>query len=471
MGIFARLAESLQRKRPRDEGTPLALRRNPIYPLNLGEQFIRIGGALTPATVSAIIRDADSGYMYRLVDLANEARQKDCHLQALLSTREIAVSSLNWSITPAIPHEGYVPTDRDREVAFFIESALKNADGDGERVRSFNDVLSHLAGAIYFGYAVSEINYEMSNGMIVPSGFVPISPRRFRFKWDDGTLLWWDQISGSATGTNLMTSYPDKFIQHQPRVTGDVAAREGLVRVLMWAALFRNWAQADWLKLAELAYKPWRIGKYKSTASTKDIDDMVSALEQLTTNGVATFSDRADIQIEWPERGRGGKPEHHDLCEWLGMEMSKCVLGQTMTVEQGERGARSLGEVHDRVRKDLREGDAVAMASTIRRDVIEPLVRLNYGPEQMVPEFNFVTEDTVDLGALSRAVEGFVRAGLDIPQWWVRNEAGIADPEEGDDLLRGQEFIANEGQSDSITDDPSAGEGRTDDGEGTIDDE
>lgn len=441
----------------------MALRRNPMYPLTLGQQFIRIGGGLSPQTVSGIIREADSGYLYQLVDLANEARQKDCHLQALLSTREIAVSSLSWSITPAVPYEGYVPTDKDREVAFFVESALKNADGDGERSRSFNDMLSHLAGAIYFGYAVAEVNYELSNGNIVPSGFTPVSPRRFRFSWDDGVLLWWDQFGTPTDGVNLMDSYPDKFVQHQPRVTGDVAAREGLVRVLMWAALFRNWAQSDWMKLAELAYKPWRIGKYKSTASTKDIEDMVSALEQLTTNGVATFSDRADIEIIWPERGRGGKPEHHDLCEWLGMEMSKCVLGQTMTVEQGERGARSLGEVHDRVRKDIREGDAVAMASTIRRDIVAPLVRLNYGSEQQVPEFEFITEDVVDVGALSRAVEGFVRAGLDIPQWWVRDKAGIADPEEGDELLRGQEFIAYEGQSDTVTDEPEAGEGTVDD--------
>jgi len=160
--------------------------------------------------VSSIIREADSGYVYQLVDLANEARQKDCHLQALLNTREIAVSSLNWAITPAIPHEGYVPTDRDREVAFFVESALKGADGNGERSRSFTDLLTHLAGGIYFGYAVSEVNYELSDGYVVPSGFTPVSPRRFRFSWGDGELLWWDQFGTPVDGVNLMTRYPDK---------------------------------------------------------------------------------------------------------------------------------------------------------------------------------------------------------------------------------------------------------------------
>ena len=190
---------------------------------------------------------------------------------------------------------------------------------------------------------------------------------------------------------------------------------------------------------------------------------MIDALERLTSNGVATFSDRADVQIEWPERGRGGKPEHHDLSEFLGMEMSKCVLGQTLTVEQGERGARSLGEVHDRVRKDIRENDSVALAATVRRSLIEPLVRLNYGADQQVPWFEFVTEDAVDLGALSRAIEGLVRAGLDIPQWWVRNRAGISDPEESDALLRGQDFISSEGQE-SNADEPGPG---SDSGEGT----
>jgi phage gp29-like protein len=426
----------------------------------LSEQYLRIGGGLTPRQVSAIMREADSGYVYRLVDLANESRQKDCHVQALLHTRESALSGLPWSVTPAVPYEGYVPTERDKEVSYFVESALKNAEGNGERSRGFTDLLSHLAGGIYFGYAVAEIDYEISDGKIVPSGFTPISPRRFRFSLDSGTLLWWDQF-GMLDGVNLPTRYPDKFLQHQPRVNGDVPAREGLVRVLMWAALFRNWAMADWMRLAELAYKPWRIGRYKSTASTKDIEDMVDALERLTSNGVATFSDRADVQIEWPERGRGGKPEHHDLSEFLGMEMSKCVLGQTLTVEQGERGARSLGEVHDRVRKDIRESDSVAMAATVRRDLIEPLVRLNYGPDQLVPWFEFVTEDAVDLGALSRAIEGLVRAGLDIPQWWVRDRAGIAAPGEGDELLRGQDFIDSEGQE------PDADEPGPDDGEGT----
>jgi len=45
----------------------------------------------------------------------------------------------------------------------------------------------------------------------------------------------------------------------------------------------------------------------------------------------------------------GAKGVHKLLADFMGAEMAKAVLGQTLTVEAGQRGARSLGEVHDRV--------------------------------------------------------------------------------------------------------------------------
>ena len=57
-------------------------------------QHTRIGGSLTPEDVSNILRTADTGYMWRLADLANESRQKDCHLQSILGTREMAIAGM-----------------------------------------------------------------------------------------------------------------------------------------------------------------------------------------------------------------------------------------------------------------------------------------------------------------------------------------------------------------------------------------
>jgi len=449
MGVFERIASAFSRKQTRARSLA---RRQAIAPLAIDQQFTRIGGALTPAAVSSIILEADTGYIHRLVDLGNEARQKDCHLQSLLGTREAALGGLLWKVPPAKKPGEVKPQDADRQVAHFVDGALRGAEGSSlSGSRNFTDLISHLSSGVYFSFGTSEIEWKLASGKLIPQGFWPIAHRRFRFSRGNGELVWWDSaMPGTADGVNLHKTFPDKFIIHQPRVNGDVPAREGLIRVLMWAALFRNWGMSDWLKLAEMAWKPWRLGKYHTDASTEEIDDLEESLRRLTSNGIATFSSRAEVSIEWPERGRGGRPEHHDLSEFLGSEMSKAVLGQTLTVDAGERGARSLGEVHDRVRKDIRENDAIAMAATIRRDLIAPLVRLNFGNDTMIPGFHFVTDDAVDEGAYARAVEGLVRSGLEMSQDFVRDRLGIPNPEPGERLLMGQEELAGEQDEEEI---------------------
>jgi hypothetical protein len=59
--------------------------------------------------------------------------------------------------------------------------------------------------------------------------------------------------------------------------------------------------------------------------------------------------------------------------------MSKAVLGQTLTVDAGERGARSLGEVHLQVREDIVRQDAQALMSLVNGQLIPWIVELNIG--------------------------------------------------------------------------------------------
>lgn len=447
MGFFSRAAYWVQ-TRGRAKGlssqdTRLARMGSVLPSRLLSNQFTRIGGGVTPRQVSAILREADTGYIHRYVDLLNDSRQKDCHMQSLLGTREAALVGLRWAMVPRSKE------DEDFVRAEFAEQALKNATGMGGESRGFVDMISHLTGATYYGHSHSETEWEVDSidgrTALIPVGFHNHSQRRFRFSEMDGKLGFWDSDNPtSIEPLDLQKIFPNKFIKHQPRVNGDIPSREGLGRVLIWSALFRNWGMSDWMRLAELAWKPWRIGKYKSDASVEEIDGLRDALDLLTTNGVGLFSERVDMSVEWPERGRGGKPEHEMLLEYLGQEMSKCVLGQTLTVESGERGARSLGEVHDRVRKDLREIDAISVAATINRDLVEPMMRMNFGADRPPPIFMFITDDTIDIGALARAIDALVRAGLKIPQDWARDKAGIPDPDPEDEILLGRTYVEAE---------------------------
>src|SRR4051812_7397981 len=84
MGVFDRIKSVLQ---------PKVITTQVVLPeRTLREQHHRIGGGLTPAEVSRIMVQADLGQPCLLVDLFNESRQKDGHLQGICNTRDIAVS-------------------------------------------------------------------------------------------------------------------------------------------------------------------------------------------------------------------------------------------------------------------------------------------------------------------------------------------------------------------------------------------
>lgn len=397
-----------------------------LQPLPMSQSIVRIGGSLTPELVSTIMRMADGGNTAPLCDLANDARQKDCTLQQCLQQREDGLSSLPWELV--IPDQEATSTRGARQKRFV--QAILNRRG------LLQTLVPHLVGAVYPGFAVSEIFWVKENGKLVPGGFVNHQPRRFGFRPSDGALVWRDQGMGNE-GIDFRAAHPNKFIVAQPRVNGDVAAREGLVRVLMWAALFRNWSLADWVKLGEIAWKPWRWAEYQKTATKKDIADLVAVLEGMIASGVAAVPETTKLHIEYPggSGSSASKPGHAELYETMGREIAKAIVGQTLTTDEGKNGTQALGRVHNEVRKDIRDADALHVAMVLSRDLIAPMVTLNFGVGAPIPEFRFVTEEGKDLLALSTGLKTTVETGLPVPQKWAYELLGIPAPKGGEAVI------------------------------------
>ena len=94
-------------------------------------------------------------------------------------------------------------------------------------------------------------------------------------------------------------------------------------------------------------------------------------------------------RIEFVEAAQKGSAPFKDLIEVLNREISKAVLGQTLTTEVGASGSYAAGMVHEGVRSDIVRADARALERTVNRDLIRPLVRFNFGPGAAAPRFGF----------------------------------------------------------------------------------
>ena len=428
MGLFSSAANylsrsfgraSLPKKQPEPQGSALP-------DLSVWDQFQRIGGSLTPSQVSNIIRNADTGDCRSLIDLGNEMRQKDGHLHSVLSTREMALLGLKWELV----FPGQDPkSKKGRRQRRFVEAALRGCHG-------FRRMIAHQTSAIFYGFAVSEILWLVVGGKMLPAKIICHAPRRFCFRREDGELCWRD--SGMGDPVDFRAANPEKFIVSQPRVNGDVPCREGLLRVLMWPALFRNWTLSDWLKLAELAWKPWRIGRFdKATASTEDIAALKAIVAGMSSSGAAVHPKSVEIEMMLPTgtAGSSGKSDHAGLYSVMGGEMSKAVIGQTLTTEQGSVGSRALGTVHNDVRKDILESDAEWLAEVLTEQFITPLVRKNFGPTAPVPQLRFITTEAADVGTYAKAIVELSKV-LRMPAQWVRDQLGIPEPKPDDELVQ-----------------------------------
>ena len=142
--------------------------------------------------------------------------------------------------------------------------------------------------------------------------------------------------------------------------------------------------------------------------------------------------------IEFTEAGRTGSAElYQSMCAYLDAQVSKAVLGQTLTTEipQGA-GSRAAAEVHDSVRRDIMSADARRLAATLNRDLVRPIVDLNLGPRKNYPRLVLGIADDTDAADFVDIVSKLADHGVRIAQSAVLERLGIARPTADEPILQ-----------------------------------
>ena len=210
--------------------------------------------------------------------------------------------------------------------------------------------------------------------------------------------------------------------------------RGGLARIAAWAWLFKRYTLRDWVRFAEAYGMPIRIGKFEPGASEKDLQALWTAVANVVPDMAAIIPASMEIEFEGDDV-RGRSEIYKDLVAYIDNQLSIVVLGQTLTTEAGERGARSLGEVHDLVRRDIEHSDGKQLAATLRRDLIRPMVLLNRGERQQYPRVVIEREIPEDRALLSESLPPLVKLGLRVKVNQVREMMGFEMPKDGDTVL------------------------------------
>jgi phage gp29-like protein len=375
---------------------------------------------LTPPRLAAIFREADQGNVYRQMELFEEMEEKDAHLASLLQTRKLAVLSLDYEVLP------YAQTPEDERIAEFAGEVIYGLPNLEE---AFLDLLD----AIGKGFALSEIIWEVTEGKARVSELRWIPQKKVTFVQDLKPRLLTPESSWE--GIELP---PWKVVYHRYKARSGADTRAGVLRVVGYMYLLKNFALKDWAAFNEVFGMPLRLGKYDPSASPADKEALIQAIRNLGSDAAGVISKNTEIEfVEATSRQARASNPYQLMAEFCNREMSKAVLGQTLTTDTaGATGTYAAARVHAQVRRDLVEADAQALAQTLREQLLRPLVGFNFGWDRPIPWFRFRYEEEEDLKTLSEVYRNLAEMGLPLDWQHVAERFGLPWPHPGNNSRR-----------------------------------
>ncbi len=365
-----------------------------------------VTGGLTPVKLATLLRAAAEGDADAQLTLAEEMEEKDLHYTSVLGTRKRAVARLPIVVEAA--------SDSTQDVKDADEvRALFKRPGTKAMIEGCLDGLGK-------GYSVVEQNWNKS-----------LLPWRPEFIWRDPRFFQYDRetlsqlrLKDEADMVNGIPLAPYKFIVHEPRLKMGIPLRNGLARLAAWTYCFKNFTVKDWVAFCEVFGMPLRVGKYRPGETEDNINILKSAVANLGSDAAAVIPE--GMLIEFIQQKMSGELPFERIADWFDRQMSKAILGQTMTADNGS--SQSQATVHNEVREDLRDADAEQLAETLLRDLVIPYINLNWGPRENYPQLFLREPKAEDITVMAEALAKLVPlGGIRVEASQVLDRLGFAD--------------------------------------------
>jgi SPP1 gp7 family putative phage head morphogenesis protein len=339
----------------------------------------------------------------------------DGHIRACLTARKAGVLSKRWDVLPA-EESG----DKGEEIATFVKRNLEGLN--------FDQDLRQMLDAPFEGFRAMEVLWEERKDQWWVKDIKSRPQRRFNF----GT-------SGELRLITLNDFYgepvpPAKFllVQHEDE-DDDNPYGTRLYSTCFWPWMFKKHGYKFWAIFVEKYGMPTAVGKYHPGASDRDKRELLQALVDLVQDAAVAIPSNSELDFK---ETSGDKSETHRLfLVFSNQEISKGILGQTLTTEIGERGSYSAASVHADVKQDIIEADAKMIMAAMNNQLVKWLVDFNFGPQEDYPRFTIFYEEEDIKKEQAERDKTLVEIGVPIGVNYFYERYNIPKPAEDEPLI------------------------------------
>lgn len=327
----------------------------------------------------------------------------DSHLFSVMGSRRSGVRSQEWAID-----RGSAKTRQSK----IIEDLFKT------KIKPF-DLMGSILDAPFYGYAVMEVVWEHRDGLILPLKVVSKPKDWFAFDPSGELLL----KSKKAPQGEAVPPY--KFLVARNQASYENPYGEKILSRCFWPVVFKKGGIKFWVTFAEKYGMPFLIGKTPRGSDQKETDALADQLEVMVQDAIAVIPDDSSVEIKEASGKASSADVYEKMATFFNSEISKAVLGQTLTTEMGKSGSYAASQTHQEVRSDLITEDKHLVEDTINT-LIGWIWELNFSGTP--PTFTLYEEEDVD-EALAKRDETLTKTGVKFTKSYYMKAYGF---EEGD---------------------------------------
>lgn len=298
---------------------------------------------------------------------------RDDQVKSVFEQRRRAVVSADWIVEPGAD-------DATSKAA--AEALTENLNEIG-----WDRITDGQLYGVFYGYSIAEVMWEPRENMVRIADVKVRDRARFMFDRDRNVYLKVDTRYERMPDRKFWTISTGADHDDEPYGLG-------LGHWLYWPVWFKRNDMKFWLVFLEKFGMPTATGKIPAgkLEDPKFRAAALNALRAITTDSAILIPE--GVEIELLEAARSGAADYEGLCKAMDAAISKIILSQTMTTDNGS--SRSQAEVHAGVKQEVVKADADLICESFNRSVVRWWAEWNF-PGAIPPRVRRIVEPPEDL--------------------------------------------------------------------------